>query len=227
MSKFVFVLALMGLTGCVIGPDPMPDDPNYAPVFVPTPHAASTSNGSLYSLDRALSLYEDNKARRVGDLLTVILEENTVSTKSTSIEVTKDSDISIPESANTGLFLGKNVTSGGLSLNTDLMGEREFTGEADADQRNNLRGNITVTVVDVWPNGTLAIRGEKWMTLNRGDEYIRITGLVRPSDIMSNNSVMSTKVGNARIAYAGKGSLADSQKIGWLGRFFNSEYWPF
>ena len=227
MLRVVIFLGFIFLGGCVVGPDPMPDDPRYAPVLVPTPHKQNTSNGSLYLPGMAVSLYEDNKARRIGDLLTVVLQENTVSTKSTSIEVTKDNDVSIPESATEGLFLGQNITSGGLSLNTNLMGEREFTGEADADQRNNLRGDITVTVVDVWPNGTLVIRGEKWMTLNRGDEYIRITGLVRPSDIMSNNSVMSTKVGNARIAYAGKGSLADSQKIGWLGRFFNSEYWPF
>lgn len=84
-----------------------------------------------------------------------------------------------------------------------------------------------MTVAEVLPNGNLVVRGEKWMTLNRGDEFIRISGIVRPDDISPNNTVVSTRLANAQISYSGTGTLADSQSMGWLARFFNSEYWPF
>ncbi|MEJ2444755.1 MAG: flagellar basal body L-ring protein FlgH [Exilibacterium sp.] len=77
------------------------------------------------------------------------------------------------------------------------------------------------------PSGNLVVRGEKWMTLNRGEEYIRIRGIVRPEDISQSNTVASTKLANAHISYSGTGSLAESQEMGWLARFFNSAYFPF
>ncbi|MEJ2669317.1 MAG: flagellar basal body L-ring protein FlgH, partial [Gammaproteobacteria bacterium] len=114
-----------------------------------------------------------------------------------------------------------------LSLNTSLSGEREFAGEADADQSNSLSGNITVTISQVLPNGMLRIRGEKWLTLSRGEEFIRITGLVRPADVRPDNTVLSTRVADARIAYSGTGELAEANQMGWLTRFFNHPLWPF
>lgn len=217
-----------GLSACAIGPTPVPNDPNYAPVMAPTPQALSAANGSLYQNGSAMDLFSDRKARRIGDILTVVLQETTVSKKSSNVKVNKDSEVKIPEAAGAaGSLLGNAVGLKGLSLGTNLSAEREFEGEADADQSNNLRGNIAVSVVDVWPNGTLVIRGEKWLTLNRGDEFIRINGLVRPDDIDADNTVMSTKIANARISYAGTGALSDSQSMGWLSRFFNSAYWPF
>jgi flagellar L-ring protein precursor FlgH len=83
-----------------------------------------------------------------------------------------------------------------------------------------------VHVLKVLPNGNLMIRGEKWLTLNNGDEYIRLTGVIRPKDINSNNTILSTKVANARIQYAGTGSFADANEQGWLTKFFNSSWWP-
>lgn len=220
-------LALGLLAGCAQVRGPSPNDPYYAPVATPTPRAQPASNGSLYS-DGALQLFTDNKARRVGDILTVILSESTSTQKSSGIGVSKESDISIPEVAGAaGTLLGRGITAGAYSLGTDLGASRDFSGAADANQRNNLQGSIAVTVVEVWPNGTLSIRGEKWMTLNRGDEFIRVSGLVRPDDIAPDNSLVSTKIANARITYAGTGALADSQTMGWLSRFFNSSYWPF
>src|SRR5690606_1207428 len=103
---------------------------------------------------------------------------------------------------------------GEFGLNTNIRSDREFTGEAEADQSNRLNGNISVTVVDIYPNGTLVIRGEKWMTLNRGEEFIRLSGLVRPDDVTPENTVLSTRIANARITYSGTGELADSQQMG-------------
>lgn len=227
-KNYLLLAILFLLAGCYIHQPIKPNDPYYAPVIEPNQRPSPSTAGSLYRENTMVNLFEDGKARRIGDIITIVLRERTVSSKSSNIELTKDNEVSIPEAAGgAGTILGSSLSASNLSLLTNLTGEREFTGEADADQSNNLQGNITVTVVDVYPNGNLLVRGEKWMTLNRGDEYIRISGLVRPDDVGPDNTVMSTKLANARISYAAKGELAESQEMGWLSRFFNSPYWPF
>src|SRR5690606_4314762 len=105
--------------------------------------------------------------------------------------------------------------------------EHGFNGEADANQSNSLTGPITVTVADVLPNGLLAVRGEKWITLNNGDELIRLSGLIRPEAVGPDNSVLSTRIADARITYSGTGAFANASKPGWLSQFFMSPVWPF
>jgi flagellar L-ring protein precursor FlgH len=224
--KIQFILVVLvcgGLQACVIHSPPKPNDPYYAPVLSPTPPAPESTNGSLYRQGVEVNLFTDRKAGHVGDILTVVLEENTVSSKSSEVEINKDSEATIADAT----AFGNPVSAHGMSLDASFSAEREFTGEADAEQSNNLFGDVAVSVVDVWPNGTLVVRGEKWITLNRGDEFIRISGLVRPEDVRADNTVLSNKVADARITYAGTGALADSQAMGWMGRFFNSPYWPF
>ena len=125
------------------------------------------------------------------------------------------------------LLGGASPSYKGLSLENNIAHDRSFDGSADADQSNSLEGNITVTVSEILPNGNLVVRGEKWITLNRGDEFIRISGIIRPEDIAPDNTIISTRLANAKISYSGKGELADSQQMGWLSRFFNGSYWPF
>ncbi len=223
----VFILIKLTLSGCVIQPPVQPNDPYYAPVLRTQPAQDKPINGSLYSPNSAMVLFTDQKATRVGDILTVTLRERTSSFKSSNIEVTKDNDVSISPAAASGTLLGATPNLGGFGLNTGLIGEREFTGEAEADQSNQLSGEITVTVTNILPNGNLIIRGEKWITLNRGDEYIRISGMVRTEDISPDNIIMSNKIADARITYSGTGEFAESQEMGWLTRFFNSPIWPF
>jgi flagellar L-ring protein precursor FlgH len=224
MTKTFFIIAIcMLLQACASRSTPRPGDPFYSPIVMPTMPSAPPTAGSLYSESSAFSLFTDQKASRVGDLITIVLSEQTVSNKSANVGVSKNSSVSLPEPT----ILGGAVTLNGRGLATSLGGDRTFDGTSGAKQSNSLRGNITVTVVDVWPNGTLVIRGEKWMTLNRGDELIRISGLVRPTDVSNVNEVQSTKIANARITYAGTGELASSQKMGLVSRFFNSDYWLF
>lgn len=215
------------LSACVIQQPPRPNDPYYAPVLKTHPAADVAFNGSLYRANRSLDLFGDAKASQIGDILTVILQERTSSSKSSNVEIKKESEVSIAPTVGTGTILGSQPSLGEFGLNTSLTSGSDFKGESDADQSNRLTGNISVTVVDVYPNGTLVIRGEKWITLNRGNEFIRISGLVRPMDIAPNNTVPSTKIANARITYSGTGELADSQEMGWLTQFFNSAIWPF
>jgi len=118
------------------------------------------------------------------------------------------------------------VTLNGQAVQFGINQNSKFKGDAKADQGNSLSGDISVHVLRVLPNGNLMIRGEKWITLNNGDEYIRLTGVIRAKDINSDNTILSTKIANARIQYAGTGSFADVNEQGWLTKFFNSSWWP-
>ncbi|WNO07967.1 flagellar basal body L-ring protein FlgH [Teredinibacter sp. KSP-S5-2] len=220
--------AVLLMQGCVINQPAMPDDPYYAPVLSTSQYANQPVNGSLYSNNTSVDLFSDVKAKRVGDIITIVLNERTTSSKQNNIDLKKENTIGIESNdSGAGTVFGIQPTIGNLGLGANLTGNREFKGEAGADQSNKLQGNISVTVVEVFPNGTLSVRGEKWITLNRGDEFIRISGLVRPEDVSPSNTVSSMKIANARITYAGRGELAESQEMGWLSRFFNSSLWPF
>lgn len=218
MHRLLLIVISSHLLSCVISPPVLPDDPQYAPVIAPPPAPLITHNGSLFRPTASLNLFSDRVARNIGDILTVILQENTSSNKSNSIGINKESDVTVPGA---GLILGKDFDYG-----TSLSSGSDFKGGGNAAQSNNLSGNIAVSIVDIWPNGTLVIRGEKWLTLNKGKEFIRVNGLVRPDDISPKNTVMSTKVANARITYSGTGQMASSQRMGWITRFFNSSLWP-
>lgn len=210
------------MSGCTVYNTVQPGDPAYAPVLGQTQQQVQQSSGSLYRQGYGLELFSDSKAHRVGDVITIVLNERTVSQKSSNVSIAKESDNSL----NAGPVLGTLPTYKNLSLDTDISQNRDFSGESDADQSNRLEGNITVTVAEVLANGNLIVRGEKWMTLNRGDEYIRISGIVRPDDVTPENTVLSNRLANARISYSGTGDLANSNQMGWLSQFFNSPLWP-
>lgn len=209
------------LAGCA-AMTPKHDD-RYAPTPPIPPAPIEQNNGAIYQAGNAVLLFEDIKARRVGDLITIVLTEKTDASKKASTSAAKESTVDI---ANPTLF-GRPFGVGGHNLEMGVSGTRDFTGEADSSQSNKLTGNITVTVAQVLPNGNLVVRGEKWLTLNQGEEYIQIAGIVRPVDVRPDNTVLSTQVADAKISYSGKGGLADSNAMGWLTRFFMSALWPF
>ncbi|MDY7560772.1 flagellar basal body L-ring protein FlgH [Pseudomonas sp. 10B1] len=216
------------VAGCV-APVAKPNDPFYAPVLPRTPLPAAANNGSIYQAGFEQNLYDDRKAYRIGDIITITLSERTAASKAASNGITKNSSNSI---GLTSLFGGGLSTSNpvgdtDLSLNVGYNGARTTKGDGKAAQSNSLTGSVTVTVAEVLPNGILAVRGEKWMTLNTGDELVRIAGLIRADDIATDNTVSSTRVADARITYSGTGSFADSSQPGWFDRFFLSPLFPF
>ncbi|WP_036185920.1 flagellar basal body L-ring protein FlgH [Marinobacterium lacunae] len=223
LQKLACGLALaMVLTGCVNSP-PKPDNPYYAPVeMTPVPNT-QPSTGSIYNAATAMNLYGDGRAYRVGDIITVELEESTQSSKSNSTSVDKSGSTSVGN----GSIFGQDLSVLGNPLSASLSSSNQFDGEGTSDMSNSLSGNITVTVHEVRPNGNLLVRGEKWLTLNQGDEYIRISGLIRPQDIDEANTVVSTKMADARITYSGTGAVSDANVMGWLARFFISPLFPF
>ena len=231
MNRLLSVFALGGavlLAGCV-GPTPKPNDPYYAPVLPRTPLPAAANNGSIYQAGFEQNLYSDRKAFRVGDIITITLNERTSASKNAGSQIQKNSNANIGLTSLFGTTPNTNNPFGGgdLSLEAGYNGERTTKGDSKATQGNTLTGSITVTVAEVLPNGIIAVRGEKWMTLNTGEELVRIAGLIRADDIATDNTVPSTRVADARITYSGTGSFADASQPGWLDRFFMSPLWPF
>ena len=201
----------------------LPDDPDFAPILPEEEEQLIVPTGSLFKANYINNIYSDSKAHRIGDIISVILSENTQAKKNSKTELKKENEFEL--GAVTGLG-GQAVTLNGQALQFGFDQASQFTGDAKADQGNSLSGNISVHVLKVLQNGNLMIRGEKWITLNNGDEYIRLTGVIRSKDINSNNTVLSSKVANARIQYAGTGTFADVNEQGWLSSFFSSSWWP-
>ncbi|MGR9115539.1 MAG: flagellar basal body L-ring protein FlgH [Gammaproteobacteria bacterium] len=224
MTKYSIVLMLLGslfLQAC----SPLPTrDPAFASVRPADLRPPQQNNGAIYQANYDMRLFEDHIARRVGDILTISLQERTNAKKIADLDTQKDTSIRVVAP----MLLGASpATILGQELDTELSTAHEFGGEGEANQSNSLTGNISVTVVEVLPNGNLRVRGEKRVTLNQGDEFIRLSGIVRPVDIDVSNTVPSTLVADATIMYTGSGALADASKMGWLARFFNSPWFPF
>jgi flagellar L-ring protein precursor FlgH len=213
----------------------MPErDPDYASTRPAAPAPVAVASGSIYQAGQGLALFEDTRPRRVGDILIVRLVENTNASKTATTNTKKENaiDIGVPNVLGTtfefdlprGLPLNNTRN---LNLSAGLDSSQEFKGNAGSTQKNSLIGSISVTVAEVLANGNLVVRGEKVIGINQGHEHVRLSGIVRPQDIQSDNSVLSTQIADARIAYGGTGVLADSNDNGWLARFFNSPWWPF
>jgi flagellar L-ring protein precursor FlgH len=213
------VLACLA-AGCAGTPEPAE---SYAPPL-PLPVDSVPTSGAIYQEGGETRLFEDLKANRVGDILTVRLVEQTNASKNSNTSTAKTS---AAEFANPTVF-GRPVTADGVPiLEGSLDGDQSFEGSGSSSQSNSLEGDIAVTVVARYPNGNLAIRGEKWLTLNQGQEFIRLSGIIRPYDIGPDNSIVSGKIADARITYSSKGVLADANRMGFLSRFFNSVLWPY
>lgn len=188
-------------------------DLDYVPAYA-SPQPPAQANGAIFQASAGYSaLTNGARAAMVGDIVTITLVERTQATKSSSASTDRSGSISLtpPTTGPASFFSPTDVgASGGNS----------FGGKGAAAQSNQLNGEVSVTISHVYPNGTMAIRGEKLLTLNRGDEMIGITGIIRAADIGPDNRVASTRVADARIIYSGKGEIANGSKMGWLNRFF-------
>jgi flagellar L-ring protein FlgH len=178
------------------------------------PIAPPPANGGIFQADQGYAaLYEGWRARKVGDPLTIVLVERTAASKSATSKLNSGGGFGItpPTTGALNLFQGTDASASGT---------RNFNGQGTADQANSLSGEVSVTVAQVYPNGTMLVQGQKRVTLNRGDEFVQIKGLVRIADVDRDNRVLSTRVADAQIAYTGKGDVARASRQGWLSRFF-------
>jgi flagellar L-ring protein precursor FlgH len=221
---WISTIALLAIsTACSTTKQPG-SDPAFASVRPVSTQPLPIDTGSIYKSGYDIKLFEDNKASKIGDILTVILEEKTNASKKARTKTLKDSEVVV----DAPLVLGKGITHNGVALlQTELSADREFKGEGDSTQSNSLTGTISVTVSEVLTNGNLVVRGEKLITLNTGSEHIRLAGIVRPEDVTPNNTIKSSQIANAQIVYGGQGPIADVNKKGWLHQFVDSAWWPF
>ncbi|WP_085808273.1 flagellar basal body L-ring protein FlgH [Sphingomonas sp. TZW2008] len=185
-----------------------------APVAAPPLAAPAPASGAIFqAADGYAALHEGWRARRVGDPLTIVLVERTAASKSSTSKLDSGGGFGITP-----------PTTGALNLfnrsDASISGDRNFNGVGTAGQANSLSGEVSVTVAQVFPNGTMLVQGQKRVTLNRGDEFVQIKGIVRTADVDRDNRVLSTRVADAQIAYTGKGDVARAGRQGWLSRFF-------
>ena len=232
-------IILLLLSGCAH--ERLVHNPKYAPVRPPAVISSPQSSGSIFLNNNNINLFETVKAHRVGDILTVVFDEKTTGKKETKTEDKKGSSIGLSnpvvfgKAVKTDAATGNAVADTGLgladellqALNANIKSTTDFKSKGKSEQKNSLTGNIGVTVVEVLPNGNLVVQGEKLVTINQGDEYIQLSGIIRSRDVGLDNKISSSKVANAQIIYSGVGLTHDSNSAGWGSRFFLSDVWPF
>lgn len=187
----------------------------YAPALPPPPQANwAPADGAIFQAASGYApLHYGQRAARVGDLVTVVLVERTQTSKSASAKNQRDGGISLSP-----------PSTGPFSFNPGILnssGSSSFNGKGDAAQTSTLRGDLTVTIAEVRPNGTALVRGEKVMQLSQGEEWIQLSGIIRLADIDQDNRIASPRIADAHITYAGKGAVQRASREGWLSRFFN------
>ena len=216
------VLAVVLVAGCNTVPPTEVQQPMTArPAPVPQPQP-QTANGSIYAAAHPAQpyhgyrpLFEDRRPRNIGDLLVIQINEKTAASKKSDSAVEKNQTSAFGVTSLLGLP-GKTFQG----ANLDASSASKFDGSGSAASNNDFNGTITVTVIEVLPNGNMQVSGEKQIGINHGSEFIRFSGIVNPATITSGNSVSSTQVADARIEYRANGQIDSAQVMGWLGRFF-------
>ena len=214
----------VALTGCLksLSVKKTPDD--FRPIKQQVLNIQRRDNGAIYQQGMRVGLFSDTTAQYIGDVLTIVLIENTNASATSNTNSSKDNKVDLPGPT----LAGQKVTKDGVEILTNkFSGEREFSGQGTSAMNSSFNGKISVTVASVLPNRNLIVRGEKMMMLNQSDEYVRFIGIVRPQDIKQDNTIDSTRVANVHMAYGGQGDLSSANKMGPLGRFFQSQAWPY
>jgi flagellar L-ring protein precursor FlgH len=219
LRRAVSTIACLLLAACASHRARESDRAVNLPHFTPPP-----ADGAIYHTGYSAGLFDNPTARNVGDTVTVVLQEATTAQKSSQTDTAKTTKDSLAAPT----VLGQNLTIHGAPvLSGSLNNANSFSGTGDSKQSDSLVGDITVTVIKRLRNGNLLVQGQKYIDINQGSEFVRLEGIIRPIDIASDNTIPSSAVADARIAYGEKGALNDANKPGLLSRFFNSPWMPF
>jgi flagellar L-ring protein precursor FlgH len=219
--KFISVTALVGLVaGCSTYTEQVVSQsfqPAEAPVILAKP---TNMNGAIFQPGRSGLFATDQRARRIGDILTVSFNEIYAATKAQTAASSKTDafGVTLPTGLPNMLTGGFDKDPAGLNAGTT----RSFAGSGNAVQSNSFSGLLSVTVIRVFENGNMEVQGQKELTLNNGNEYVRVRGVVRPEDISATNIVSSDRLADAQIRYTGSGHLADSSQPGWLSQLMRT-----
>lgn len=219
-----FLLLASALAGCsVIPPQPLAHSPNFGPVYPTPPEPNRLATGAIYQSNLADNLYGRGRNFRVGDVITVLLNESTQAARTQNSALSRKSNNDAVPSGAQAKLAGAGALLNGITLSGNTI---ENKGTGTADQRASLEGSVAVSVIEVMANGNLVLRGEKQLALTEGTEVIQVAGVVRPEDVAPNSTVQSRRLANAQITYRGTGDLAAATRPGW-GTAGLLRLWPF
>ena len=216
LTKLLLVLTCMLLPACAVNQPPIVHQPMTARPL-PDTSGRPQPAGSIFQQANFRPLFEDRRARFVGDTLTILISEKTAANKKSGASAERKSDVSVAVPIVKGVP-GKSFQ--GMEL--DASSASTFDGKGQAAASNDFTGTLTATVIEVLPNGNLLVSGEKQIAMSQGSEFIRFSGVVNPVTVSTTNTVVSTQVADARIEYRANGYIDEAQTMGWLARFFNN-----
>ncbi|MBJ57006.1 MAG: flagellar biosynthesis protein FlgH [Rickettsiales bacterium] len=232
MFNFILIFILLFLSGCSTYIENKKAE-EFIPISQEIEYKEDNNvvDGSIYNSTSSGFFASDRRAKIVGDILTVTLNESVSASKSTTNNTSKTDTfgVTLPPllfRQNPAVNLGTSILNGGKGTDTLTNADvaagaaQSFAGSGTAAQSNTLSGSMTVTVIRVFPNGNLEIKGQKKLILNDGSEYLRISGIIRPEDISATNTISSSSIADAKITYTNAGVYADSQQPGWLSKIF-------
>lgn len=215
--------AVLGLEACVHPQAPLRHSTQFEPVYPVAPVARQEPTGSIFSDVHSRDFFSRGLSYRVGDVVTVLLNESAQANRQQSSQVSRESSNDAIPTGMAKKVGNINPWLDGLNLNGAKIANE---GQGVADQKASLSGSISATIVEILANGNLVLRGEKQLALTEGTELIQVSGIVRPMDISPNNTVQSRRLANAQITYRGTGDLANASRAGW-GTSFLLKLWPF
>lgn len=216
--------ALMMLSGCMVNaPPPMTQtkDISYTPLPI---EPSRPHEGSIYDPDAEASLVADFRAKRVGDVLTIKIEENLKGAKDVKTKLGKNSEVNVGLTGLLGWEFNKRVSPRYPDQNVNASnaiggsGTNKFDGQGQTSRDTSLSGTLSARVIKQLAGGNLLIRASREISINSETQYLILTGIVRRADIGPDNEVSSTRIADARISYTGGGDLSEMQHPGWLGR---------
>jgi flagellar L-ring protein precursor FlgH len=217
----LIVFFVLSLAGCVKRGTVRNE---YEPPEQPVREAVKIRNGAIYQDGMQVGMFEDTTAHHIGDILTIKLVEKASAKSSSNTKAEKKQNVDFPPPKIAG---GKVTKDNKEVLETKVKAGRDFNGNGNSDESHEFNAVITVSVAKVLPNQYLVVRGQKLIVLNQSEEFIRFSGIVRPQDIDQYNSVVSGKVADVKIAYAGTGILSSANTMGPLAKFFQSPAYPY
>lgn len=215
--RLISLLFVASLSGCAALQATPPTAVHQPMSIRPEPRTAQASQpGSIFQPSFSRPLFEDRRARFVGDVITINLVEQTAASKKSSATAERNASMAASISA-----LAKVPLAGALGgLGVTAADASKFGGKGDAAANNAFTGTITTTVIEVLGNGNLLVSGEKQIAINQGNEFIRFSGVVNPVNVTGSNTVQSTQVADARIEYRANGYIDETENMGWMQRFF-------
>lgn len=218
------LLCLLLAPACAMTPKLPPPPPKY--VYADEKPALPAAANSLWRENG--SLFEDHKARRLNDLVTILVAESTSASGKADTSAKRDSSLDASVGNFFNLPLNWSVNGGRYMLNPAVSGSMtdDFKGSGSTTRQGSLAGTITAKVVEVMPNGNLLLESRKELTVNNEKQIMVLRGMVRPDDILINNTISSAKVADAQVYYVGDGVIQDKQRPGWLVRLID-RIWPF